>query len=172
MIDCNKPKRNRIGEDLQKKRDHYHANKTLYNQRHKEWIEKNKEKYNAYMRKWNKENQNYSTASVRQNRANYRARLLNATPKWVEQDKINAIYQLAKRLELELKMKLHVDHIEALNGNNFSGLHTWWNLQILPGTVNQSKSNKIKNIILPRVSDNFDEYLREVENLCRTYTNN
>lgn len=161
----------RKGESLEKKRAHYHANKELYNQHHKIWVENNKDTYNAYMRKWNKENQNYSTALVRQTRANYRARLLNATPFWVEHDKIKVIYQLAKRLELELNTKLHVDHIEALKGENSSGLHTWWNLQILPGTLNQSKSNKIKNIILPRVSDNFDEYLKEVENLCRAYVN-
>lgn len=159
----------RLSESSEAKKAHYHANKSLYKSRHQNWIELNKEKYNANMRKWNKDNKNYSTAKVRQTRANYRARLLNATPNWVEFEKIKAIYQLATKLESELNIKLHVDHIEALKGDNFSGLHTWWNLQIIPGKLNQAKSNKIKNIILPRVSDNFNEYFVEVENICRAY---
>lgn len=133
---------------------------------------RNPEKYNSYMRKWNKTNLNYKTSNVRQNRANYRARLINATPVWADIYKIDQIYKLASKLERELKIKLHVDHIEPLKGKNNSGLHIWWNLQILPKFRNQSKSNKIiENTTSPRVSDNFNEYIKEVENLCRTYVN-
>ncbi len=166
----NGPEEKRIA-DNKKKLEHYYANKERYAERAKNWKQQNKAHYNEYMRNWNKENTDYTSPQVRKNRANYRARLQKATPKWVEIDKVNEIYSLAKKLELELNIKLHVDHVEALNGDQYSGLHTWWNLQILPAKVNQSKSNKNKNIILPRVSDNFNEYLKEVENICRTYTN-
>jgi hypothetical protein len=161
----------RHGMDGERKRQHYHDNKARYKARHDKWVVDNKEKLNAYMRKWNKENKDYSDSSVRLTRSNYRARLLNATPDWVDMDKIKIIYKLAKSLEMELGIKFHVDHVHPLNGKNFSGLHTWWNLQLLPPEVNIAKSNKIENITLPRVPDNFETYLQEVENLCRTYAN-
>lgn len=163
--ECRKPL------ELERKRQHYRDNKEVYSKRHTEWQRTNKDSYNAYMRMWNKENKIYNNAENRENRANYRAKMLEATPKWGDPKKIKAIYKLAKNLQDELGIKLHVDHIEPLQGNISSGLHIWWNLQILPEKVNLSKCNKIlENIISPRVSDNFNDYLIEVENLCRAYT--
>jgi hypothetical protein len=35
-----------------------------------------------------------------------------------------------------------VDHVHALRGENFSGLHVPWNLRVIPSSANARKSNK------------------------------
>lgn len=162
----------RRGIDNKRKLDAYYANKKKFADNHKNWQKTNKDHYNAYMREWNKKNKDYSTAQNREYRATCRAKLLQATPKWGDRNKVKVIYKLAKQLQEELGIKLHVDHIAPLQGKTATGLHVWYNLRILPSIVNFSKCNKIdENIILARVPDNFEEYLNEVENICRTYAN-
>lgn len=75
--------------------------------------------------------------------ARRRAILLQATPKWADMKKICEIYKEARRLELEDGIQRHVDHIHALRGETFCGLHVPWNLQILTAVENRQKSNKL-----------------------------
>lgn len=85
------------------------------------YIRKNRAKYNAYL-------------------ANYRAKKLNATPKWLSKDQheeMRLFYIKAKNLNME------VDHIIPINGSNVCGLHVPWNLQLLTRQENASKSNKV-----------------------------
>jgi hypothetical protein len=74
----------------------------------------------------------------------YHASKLNATPNWLTQehhDQIKLIYAHAKECELLTGDKYHVDHIVPLQGENVSGLHVPWNLQVLPADINIKKSN-------------------------------
>lgn len=66
----------------------------------------------------------------------YRARKLNAMPKWVN---INSLYDIYSKCP----KGYHVDHIIPLAGYNICGLHVPWNLQYLPAKENLQKSNKI-----------------------------
>jgi hypothetical protein len=52
---------------------------------------------------------------------------------------------LAKELQWLSEDKLQVDHEIPLQGENISGLHVPWNLQVIPASKNQSKGNKYDN---------------------------
>ncbi len=74
----------------------------------------------------------------------YHSKKRQATPVWLtdaQLEQIKFFYQHAKECELLTGDKYHVDHIIPLNGENVSGLHVPWNLQILPADINISKSN-------------------------------
>src|ERR1700735_4163772 len=67
-------------------------------------------------------------------------------PKWLNKEQrkeIEEFYILAKELQWLSEEQLQVDHIVPLRGDNVSGLHVPWNLQILPKSLNVLKSNKV-----------------------------
>jgi 5-methylcytosine-specific restriction endonuclease McrA len=81
--------------------------------------------------------------------AKQRANKAQRSPSWLSQnqkDDIKEWYYAAQELSKIFPWKLHVDHIVPLRGNNVSGLHVAWNLQLLPAGVNLSKSNKLEEI--------------------------
>jgi len=59
-----------------------------------------------------------------------------ATPSWAREDLIAVVYKKAKEL------RMHVDHVVPLRSKLVSGLHVWWNLQLLHPEENNRKSNK------------------------------
>lgn len=68
------------------------------------------------------------------------------TPKWLAKPhfkEIEAFYIEASIRTKETGIKHHVDHIIPLQGENVSGLHVPWNLQILTASENISKGNRI-----------------------------
>jgi hypothetical protein len=70
---------------------------------------------------------------------------LNRTPKWLTKEhhlQINNFYLLAKEMEKKFGKKFEVDHIVPMQGEQVSGLHVPWNLQILTKAENVKKSNK------------------------------
>ena len=69
---------------------------------------------------------------------------LKRTPSWLTKNNLELIkqfYREAKELETLTGIKHHVDHIVPLQGENVSGLHVPWNLQILTAAENCSKNN-------------------------------
>jgi hypothetical protein len=88
------------------------------------WANKNRPKMNA---KFNK----------------YKACKLQRTPAWdPDAHLIIAKYQLAAMLTKASGISHHVDHIIPLQGKKVSGLHTFANLRVIPGSDNVKKSNK------------------------------
>jgi len=152
--------------------DYYQSNKeqisvriTVYRKENKEkitvrkkiYIEENRQeiavKQSIYQKKNRKganirqgKYQKNNPGKVNANTANHRAAKLQATPPWItkEQKKeIQGFYILAKELQWLSEEPLQVDHIIPLQGENVSGLHVPWNLQILPRPLNASKNNKL-----------------------------
>lgn len=93
-------------------------------------------------KRWRTENKDKNCAKS----TRYRAKKLQATPKWLtkEQHKqIESFYWLAN-LQFELTdTQYHVDHIVPLKGKTVCGLHVPWNLQVIPALENIRKGNKI-----------------------------
>lgn len=100
-----------------------------------------RERKRLYMKEnWRKYRKPETAAAVK---ARYRARLLHATPTWADHKAIVSFYAEARRVSLQTGVKHHVDHIVPLQGRNVCGLHVPWNLQVLTGSANQSKGNRL-----------------------------
>ena len=106
------------------------------------WAKQNTEKCKASGLKYRKNNQHIKNA----NKVKYRCSKLQRTPPWLTADHLKQIteyYKQAKQLQKATGIVHHVDHIVPLQGDNVSGLHVPWNLQILTASENCSKSNKL-----------------------------
>lgn len=117
------------------------------------WNDRNREHIAEYNLKWNEENKEHVAEYNRQYRKdnpgldNYhcslrRARIMQATPKWANLDKIKLIYEEARRLTTETGEQYDVDHIYPLKSDTMCGLHVEDNLQIIPHVENCKKRNK------------------------------
>lgn len=136
-------------------------------QRSRRWAAANKEKRRASCLAWARKNpdkvreiglrsrlknprkqpRDYKVAWTAARRAKKR----KATPEWLtraQHTKMRALYAEAARLTAETGIKQHVDHIVPLKGRTVSGLHVPWNLQILPASLNQKKSNRLDPVWL------------------------
>jgi hypothetical protein len=102
----------------------------------------NKEKRAKYVSLWASENKEKKCASSNKRRS----AILNRTPKWVDDDELWVIkeaYSLALLREKFTGIKWHVDHYLPLQGRKVSGLHTMYNLQVIPASQNSRKHNKM-----------------------------
>ncbi len=106
------------------------------------WRKRNPESVAAYSakagRKWSQKNKSKRLASVR---ARQIAKICR-TPEWVDKAAIAAFYEAAADLTRATGVAHEVDHIIPLQGENVSGLHVPWNLQVLTRTENRSKGNR------------------------------
>ena len=111
-------------------RARYHANidaRRAYNREHT----------NEYNKKIREETPWVFTARL----AEYRARVLQATPPWADLAKVKELYK--KRTELRaLGFDFDVDHVVPLNSPLVCGLHVPANLQLLDKSLNYSKGNR------------------------------
>ena len=137
-------------------REWYLRNKELAKERAKAWALANPEKSLKSKQKWRKDNAATHNEINRKwysknldKRAAYQAKRraaeIQRTPPWLTQDhlaQIEELYLIAKMFQMYTGELYHVDHIEPLQGKKVSGLHTPWNLQVLPYKENLKKSNK------------------------------
>ena len=141
-------------KDCKKKDDavYYQNNKEKRNLYVKNWGNENKDKVKEYRETWKINHPNYLNNYKKENpekiasiNAKRRASKKTSIPKWVDKDEqflIEEVYSLAK-----LRTKLtgtvwHVDHIVPLKNSRVCGLHTIYNLQVIPAKLNLQKGNK------------------------------
>ena len=121
------------------------------------YYQDNREKIAEYSTKYyrdNREQLRESQAEYRKNNSalinalnsKRRAAQLQRTPQWSLdnlgiQFELECIYKYCAALNA-LGLNYHVDHIVPLQGENVSGLHLPWNLQVIPAIENVSKKNK------------------------------
>jgi len=98
------------------------------------WVARNKTQY--------REKQNTFSAL----RKSYQRQ---ATPKWLskeQREQIAEFYIIRNKITKETGIPHHVDHIVPLRGENVSGLHVPWNLQVISAEENNKKRNKYGDV--------------------------
>ena len=131
----------------------YERNKQLTKDRARAWALANPEKkYESHLKNRAKDLKNHNArnrvwfANNKDKRASYQAKrkatILQRTPAWDPNTHlIITKYQLAAMLTKASGIEHHVDHIIPLQGKKVSGLHTFANLRVIPGSDNVKKSN-------------------------------
>ena len=124
--------------------EYYAANKekmSVYNA--KGYRERYRAKRLAQAKQWAQDNPGMANA----NKKAYKVAKINACPPWVRSNPelmwvMSQVYELAVMRSEMFGFPWHVDHVVPLRGKVVSGLHVPWNLQVIPGVDNMSKSNK------------------------------
>ena len=135
---------------LEQKKDYYIKNK----EKRKKWCKDNKEKTEITRKIYCKKNkqkianrakvyQKENPAKINALNAKYRAKKLKATATWSNQEVIKEFYKTAQRVSSCTGILHAVDHYYPLQGEICCGLHVENNLQVIPATENNSKSNKM-----------------------------
>jgi hypothetical protein len=104
---------------------------------------KNREKRLIQVKEWTENNKGRANA----NKKAYKVAKIQACPPWLSEEArwmIQEAYELAQIRSDTFGFSWHVDHIIPLRGKMVSGLHVPWNLQVIPGVDNMSKSNKFR----------------------------
>lgn len=82
-------------------------------------------------------------------KAKRKAEQLKRTPVWLSPDDkwmIEQAYELAALRTKTFGFSWHVDHVIPLQGKTVSGLHTPYNLQVIPGVENIRKGNRFEAV--------------------------
>lgn len=104
---------------------------------------KHTQKIKDGIKKWAKNNPAKVMAYTRASQTKRNLRY----PKWLTADErwmMQQAYELAALRTKLFGFPWHVDHIIPLQGEIVSGLHTPYNLQVIPGADNVRKSNKFE----------------------------
>lgn len=124
-------------------RSRYAADRERIRGQQRRWYEANRAKVAEKQRRWERANPHLVNAQI----ARRKAAKLQRTPPWLTAEHhaaIAAIYAKAKEIEALVGLPVHVDHVVPLQGDNVSGLHVPWNLQVMLGWQNSSKSNRLE----------------------------
>ncbi len=139
----------------------YTRNRQQYIDRSKRWQADNPEKFAENVRRNSKKRYKADPGMIartaaaavernpglnRANSAMFLCRKMGRVPPWLtkkQRKEIREWYNLAFELQWLSEEPLQVDHIIPLNSPLVSGLHVPWNLQILPGSLNRKKGNKL-----------------------------
>lgn len=135
----NKYRLNNLEKASQSSKNSRLKNKEKYKKLNENWAKANPEKIKFYKKAYKKANK----VKVYNSGAEYRATKLNATPKWIDRQKIACLYSVATMLNKYGVEKWEVDHIYPLRSKFVCGLHTYENLQVITAKANREKSNKI-----------------------------
>lgn len=107
------------------------------------WHHKNWERSRARHRKWCEKSKEHLLAK---DRRNFKARQLRI-PKWLTKSdwiEIDWAYEIARQRTKETGIPHEVDHIVPTQGENVSGLHVPWNLQVITRAQNLAKRNNFE----------------------------
>lgn len=120
-------------------------NKDKEAERAREWRKNNPEAYKCAVNNWREKNSTYYKAYMAKCAMDRFAAKKKRTPIWLTDDDhwlIEQAYELAQIRSEMFGFPWHVDHVVPLRGKDVSGLHVPWNLQVIPGKENISKSNR------------------------------
>lgn len=122
--------------------ERYAANIETNKKQSRENYRKHRIEYGKKMAVWAAENRGKSNAYKQA----YKQSKRRACPPWVRSDEeqlwlMSEAYELAQLRTTTFSFPWHVDHIIPLRGKLVSGLHTSLNMQVIPGVINNSKSN-------------------------------
>jgi hypothetical protein len=112
-------------------------NRARSNEASRRWAAKNPDRWKEIIRDWHRRNPGYATAKVMEREA----QKLRATPSWMDPERVEAVYALARKCRDE-GMKVEVDHLVPLRGRTVCGLHTHDNLAVVERRDNMSKGNR------------------------------
>ena len=137
----------------EKNKNRFAKNATKYLEYCKKYRDLNKEKEKERARKYRESHKNEALEYRRKYReinreklnlwdANRAAREKKATPKWANSFYIAEAYSLRIIREFMTNKKWHVDHIVPISSDIVCGLHVEQNLQVIPASLNQRKSNR------------------------------
>jgi len=106
------------------------------------WQTANWRKFLSISAEWKRRNRGHTNAKAAERRL---AQALRTPPWLTEQDftDMAKFYRLADDLSRAYGYPWHVDHIIPLRGKLVSGLHVPANLQVIPGSDNMRKGNRV-----------------------------
>ena len=153
-IECHKAsaqarkKITRTDPDVKEKERQYRAEYRIKNQQFcndltKQWRSNNASYVREYAKTYRQENKPLIAYLCQKRKID----LLKRTPCWLTEDDfwlISEAYSLAALRTSMFGFAWHVDHKIPLRGKKVSGLHVPANLQVIPATENQRKTNKFE----------------------------
>jgi len=114
-------------------KQYWRDNKESLKVQNKAYYEGNREVFKSKMREYYRQNKSAFLAY----NSRRRAKLLQATPDWVDMDELKHIAEIAQ------SKGLVIDHIVPLIHSEVCGLHVPANLRCVPKELNAWKSNKL-----------------------------